>query len=53
VNQYCHQSLKKSIGAGFRWNSPFGPLRVEYGYKLDKEHGEDPGRLDFSVGGVF
>ena len=46
-------SLKKSVGAGLRWNSPFGPLRVEYGYKLDKEHGEDAGRLDFSVGGVF
>jgi outer membrane protein insertion porin family len=46
-------SLKKSVGAGFRWNSPFGPLRVEYGYKLNKEQGEDPGRLDFSVGGVF
>jgi outer membrane protein insertion porin family len=45
--------LKRSVGAGFRWNSPFGPLRVEYGYKLNKEHDESPGRLDFSVGGVF
>ena len=45
--------LKKAVGAGLRWNSPFGPLRIEYGYKLDKEHGEDTGRLDFSVGGVF
>lgn len=45
--------LKKSVGAGIRWNSPFGPLRVEYGYKLNKEHDESAGRLDFSVGGVF
>ena len=46
-------SLKKSVGAGLRWNSPFGPLRIEYGYKLNKERDESAGRLDFSVGGVF
>jgi outer membrane protein insertion porin family len=45
--------LKKAVGAGFRWNSPFGPLRVEYGYKIDKERDESAGRLDFSVCGVF
>ncbi|MDY6820416.1 MAG: outer membrane protein assembly factor BamA [Deferribacterota bacterium] len=45
--------LKRSVGAGIRWRSPFGPIRVEYGIKLDKEHDESRGRLDFSVGGMF
>mgnify|MGYP005809981001 CR=1 FL=1 len=45
--------LKKSVGFGFRWNSPFGPLRVEYGHKLNKREGQSSGRWDFSVGGMF
>ncbi|MGH7396640.1 MAG: outer membrane protein assembly factor BamA, partial [Candidatus Rokuibacteriota bacterium] len=26
--------LRHGVGAGFRWNSPFGPIRVDYGIKL-------------------
>ncbi|GAB7079690.1 outer membrane protein assembly factor BamA [Megalodesulfovibrio paquesii] len=47
-------SLKKSVGAGLRWFSPFGPLRVEYGYALDTipEQG-DKYRVEFSMGQNF
>lgn len=47
-------SVKRSIGVGIRWYSPFGPLRLEYGYALDdiKSQG-DKGRLEFSVGQFF
>ncbi|MBW1868678.1 MAG: BamA/TamA family outer membrane protein, partial [Deltaproteobacteria bacterium] len=44
-------SLKKSAGAGVRWYSPIGPLRLEYGFKLDRQGNESPGKWEFSVGG--
>ncbi|MBW1733067.1 MAG: outer membrane protein assembly factor BamA [Deltaproteobacteria bacterium] len=46
-------SLKKSVGAGIRWYSPIGPLRLEYGFKLDREGDESSGKWEFSVGGML
>jgi outer membrane protein insertion porin family len=43
----------RSIGGGFRWYSPVGPIRVEYGYKLDRRGDESSGLWDFSMGGSF
>lgn len=45
--------LKKAVGLGFRWLSPMGPLRLEWGYNLDPEPDEDQGVWDFSIGGNF
>ncbi len=45
--------LRYSVGLGFRWLSPMGPLRLEWGYNLDPEPGEDTGVWDFSLGGGF
>ncbi len=47
--------LYKSVGAGVRWYSPLGPLRLEYGFPLDKVKVDDErkGRLEFSVGQFF
>lgn len=46
--------LYKSVGAGVRWYSPLGPLRLEYGYPLDELHDEKrQGRFEFSVGQFF
>ena len=45
--------LYKSVGAGVRWYSPLGPLRLEYGYPLDENNGERKGRFEFSVGQFF
>ncbi len=44
--------LYKSVGAGIRWNSPLGPLRLEYGYPLDDLKGNN-GKFEFSVGQFF
>ncbi len=44
---------KHSVGLGIRWFSPMGPLRLEWGYNLDPEPGEDSTVWDFSIGGVF
>jgi outer membrane protein insertion porin family len=45
--------IKKSVGTGFRWQSPMGPLRLEWGYNLDPTDFEEQSKLDFSLGGSF
>ncbi|MDL2286335.1 outer membrane protein assembly factor BamA [Desulfococcaceae bacterium OttesenSCG-928-F15] len=46
--------LKRSYGGGIRWFSPVGPIRLEYGYPLDKIDGESQsGRWEFSMGSAF
>ena len=42
--------LRHTTGAGIRWYSPIGPLRLEYGYVLDPKPGEATGRVEFSIG---
>lgn len=45
--------LKKSVGGGFRWLSPMGPLRLEWGYNIDPKEYEVQSNWDFSIGGSF
>jgi outer membrane protein insertion porin family len=45
--------LRYAVGAGVRWLSPFGPIRIDYGLNLDRRSGEDPGAFHFSVGSPF
>ncbi len=44
---------REAVGAGVRWMSPFGPIRIEYGILLDRREGDDFGALHFSVGSPF
>jgi outer membrane protein insertion porin family len=44
---------REAVGAGVRWQSPFGPIRVDYGINLDRRKGEDFGAIQFSVGSPF
>ena len=45
--------LRTAVGAGLRWLSPFGPIRVDYGFNLDPRPGDKPGAFNFSVGSPF
>jgi outer membrane protein insertion porin family len=45
--------LRHGVGAGLRWNSPFGPIRIDYGIKLDQKKGESFGNFNFSAGSSF
>lgn len=45
--------LRESAGFGFRWYSPVGPIRVEYGHILDRQEDEDTGRWEFTMGASF
>jgi len=44
---------KKTAGIGFIWMSPMGPIRIAWGYNLDKKDGEDTSNWDFTMGGAF
>jgi outer membrane protein insertion porin family len=46
-------NLKSTAGAGLRYNTPIGPFRVDYGYKLDREPYESPYGLHFTIGHAF
>jgi len=45
--------LRYSAGAGVRWFSPMGPLRLEWGYNLDPIDGEKQSDFQFSVGRFY
>ncbi len=44
---------KKTAGVGLLWASPLGPLRLAWGFNLDRQEGEDSSNWDFSMGGTF
>ena len=44
---------RMTAGAGIRLYTPLGLLRLETGYKLNKKDGEDPYRMEFSIGSAF
>ncbi|MEZ4462312.1 MAG: outer membrane protein assembly factor BamA [bacterium] len=45
--------LRTSVGFGFRWFSPIGPLRFEWGIPLARLRDEKPLVFDFSIGNAF
>ena len=45
--------MRHSIGLGLRFLSPFGPVGVAYGIKLDKQSGEELGQFHFTAGSAF
>jgi outer membrane protein insertion porin family len=49
-NEYKIGDMRETAGFGIRWYSPIGPLRLEYGYVLDKKEGDSAGRWEFTMG---
>jgi outer membrane protein insertion porin family len=45
--------IRTSAGFGIRWQSPFGPLRLEFGINLDPEDDEDTSEFHFTMGSMF
>ncbi|MBL7048816.1 MAG: outer membrane protein assembly factor BamA [Nitrospira sp.] len=45
--------FRRTAGFGFRWHSPFGPLRLEWGFNLDPKFDEGDNKIEFSVGGLL
>lgn len=45
--------LRLGGGFGLRWVSPIGPLRLEWGYNLNRREGERASNLEFTIGTLF
>lgn len=45
--------LKYTAGLGLRYSTPVGPLRVDYGFKLNRARGESSSAIHFSIGHAF
>ncbi len=42
-----------TVGGGLRYNTPVGPVRIDYGHKLDRGDSESAGEIHFSFGHAF
>jgi len=45
--------MRADAGAGIRWNSPFGPLRFEWGFPFRRHEGEKRSVFNFTIGSFF
>jgi len=53
VGEVSLSSLKYTAGIGLRYKTPVGPIRIDYGHKLNREKGESRGEIHFSIGHAF
>ncbi len=53
TNQIDISEVKFTAGIGIRYKTPAGPLRIDYGHKLNRDAGESKGELHFSIGHAF
>jgi outer membrane protein insertion porin family len=45
--------LRYSAGLGVRYRTALGPLRLDWGYKLNRREGESPHRFHLTIGNAF
>ncbi|MEQ9126473.1 MAG: BamA/TamA family outer membrane protein, partial [Alphaproteobacteria bacterium] len=47
------EAPRVSVGAGLTWQSPFGPLRIDFGYAVLKEDFDETEIISFTFGTRF
>lgn len=47
------EELRYTTGLGLRWISPIGPIRIEWGYNIQRKAGESASRVEFTFGSFF
>ncbi|MBN1945510.1 MAG: outer membrane protein assembly factor BamA [Bradymonadales bacterium] len=50
---HYYDVLRTAVGLGFRWMSPMGPLRFEWGFPLSPLPGEETSVFEFSVTNIL
>ncbi len=45
--------FRNTLGTGVRFDTPIGPVRIEFGWKLDPQPGESAGEFVFTIGQSF
>ncbi len=53
LGQYGLSNPSHALGLGLKLDLPIGPIRLEYGYNLNRHPGEPRGALHFSIGARF
>jgi outer membrane protein insertion porin family len=53
VSDMSLHDLRYTAGLGIRYKSALGPLRVDWGYKLNRRPGEQPYRIHVTIGHAF
>jgi outer membrane protein insertion porin family len=53
TSDFSVDGLKSSVGFGLRYETPVGPIRLEYGRKLSSEPGQSAYRIHFTLGYPF
>lgn len=53
VEEFDVSEIRATAGAGIRYNTPIGPLRLDIGCKFDREEGEDKCIPHFTLGHAF
>ncbi len=52
-NEDFGTDLRYTTGVGVRWISPMGPIRIDYGFNLDRRPDESASRVEFAFGTFF
>ena len=52
-NYYDASSIRLTSGAGILWQSPFGPIRIDYSVPILKETYDKTETFSFNVGSLF
>ena len=52
-NYYDESSIRLTAGAGVLWQSPFGPIRLDYTMPILKETYDKTESFSFNVGSLF
>jgi outer membrane protein insertion porin family len=53
VTEIDFGEIRGSAGFGVRYRSPFGSIRLDLGFKMDRRPGEKPTAIHFSLGQAF
>lgn len=48
-----YRMLRHAVGWGFRWFSPIGPLRFEWGYIINQKPEDEASQFEFNIGSLF
>jgi outer membrane protein insertion porin family len=50
---WTFSDIPMSVGVGVRWYSPLGPIRLEYGYILNRRPQDSSGGVEFQIGAAW